>query len=132
MRARRPLAGVVGGSTPGCGHLALYVQKINAENAPQVAALLALGVDAAAVAKMAEPIGKEAIVKDMTLPLRLVVAFEERDQLAALKPWLDARKAEGLSRDVGGAVDDFPYAANIRDALDRIEVAAAKPKGWFK
>ena len=76
--------------------------------------------------------GKEAIVKDMTLPLRLVVAFEERDQLAALKPWLDARKAEGLSRDVGGAVDDFPYAANIRDALDRIEVAAAKPKGWFK
>ena len=115
------------------GHLALYVQKINAENAPQVAAaLLALGVDAAAVAKMAEPIGKEAIGKDMTLPLRLVVAFEERDQLAALKPWLDARKAEGLSRDVGGAVDDFPYAANIRDALDRIEVAAAKPKGWFK
>ena len=64
-----------------------------------------------------------------------------------VKPWLtDAQKmllrwfadrslgaASGpFDGDVGGAVDDFPYAANIRDALDRIEVAAAKPKGWFK
>ena len=79
---------------------------------------------------LAMKMGQIASFVDVDLPEEVRDTY--RDQLAALKPWLDARKAEGLSRDVGGAVDDFPYAANIRDALDRIEVAAAKPKGWFK
>ena len=52
---------------------------------------------------------------------RLVAACEQRKQLGLLRPWLEARQAEGLPE--GG-----PDAEVVKGALERIEKAA---KAWW-
>ena len=63
----------------------------------------------------------KVLAQDATFCERLVAACEQRKQLGLLRPWLEARQAEGLPE--GG-----PDAEVVKGALERIEKAA---KAWW-
>mmetsp|Transcript_41068 Transcript_41068/g.102128 ORF Transcript_41068/g.102128 Transcript_41068/m.102128 type:complete len:469 (+) Transcript_41068:1890-3296(+) len=74
------------------GHLKLYIQKVNPTKAPQVVAtLLGVGFDPQRLRDMLAPIGAKAFAGDPTFIPRLIRAFEERDLLATLQPWLQVQ-----------------------------------------
>mmetsp|Transcript_22707 Transcript_22707/g.64661 ORF Transcript_22707/g.64661 Transcript_22707/m.64661 type:complete len:530 (+) Transcript_22707:210-1799(+) len=107
-------------------HLMLYVRSVNrAASAPVCAALLEAGCEAARVAEVVaplhapsapavlgsmldaecqadvvasllEPLDGTHLAQDDSLAASLIEAAAGRNKLPLLKPWLDARKAEGL------------------------------------
>ncbi len=104
------------------GHLKLYLQHVNPCKAPQVvAALLDAGCEPPRAAEMLAKLDAKVLAQDATFCERLVAACEQRKQLGLLRPWLEARQAEGLPE--GG-----PDAEVVKGALERIEKAA---KAWW-
>ena len=61
------------------------------------------------------------LAQDATFCTRLVEACERRKQLGLLRPWLEARLAEGLPEGSGDA-------EVMQSALERIDKAA---KAWW-
>ena len=79
------------------GHLSLYVRKVDPTRTPQVVAgLLDAGCEAPTVAELIAHIDNATLATDATLAPRLIASCESRNQLALLRPWLEARVAEGL------------------------------------
>ena len=104
------------------GHLKLYLQHFNPANAPQVVgALLDAGCEAGRAAEMLSKLDAKVLAQHDTFCARLVEACETRKQLSLLRPWLEARLAEGLPEGGGNA-------EVVQSALERIDKAA---KAWW-
>ena len=61
-----------------------------------MAGLLDAGCDAPTVAELIVHLDNATLATDETLATRLITSCESRNQLALLRPWLEARVAEGL------------------------------------
>ena len=84
-------------------------------------ALIDAGCEPPRAAEMLAKLDAKVLAQDATFCERLVAACEQRKQLGLLRPWLEARQAEGLPE--GG-----PDAEVVKGALERIEKAA---KAWW-
>ena len=97
------------------GHLSLYVRKVDPSRTPQVVAgLLDAGCEPPKVAELVAHVDLGVMALDETLAARLIAACDERGQLALLRPWLEARVAEGL---VEGRADHTA----VRQALKKVK-----------
>ncbi|KAL3901077.1 MAG: hypothetical protein SGPRY_012342, partial [Prymnesium sp.] len=105
------------------GHLKLYVQKLSPHQAPTVAAaLLDAGCDGGRICEIlgrpSPPLPSPSSpppTEETSVVARVIEAFESRDQLPALEPWL--QRQEGLE---GAELEA------VQEALQKL-----KPKGLW-